>query len=74
MSSIYCSKLGIEWNTEDLKKVGHDLEDQIYSILRKSRVITNIRYRFSIFIYFHNLEIVFLYFKINKSKNGLLSL
>ncbi|KAG8325818.1 Protein smg8 [Homalodisca vitripennis] len=53
------SKLGVDWKKEDLKKVGHDLEDQIYSILRKSRVITNVSTN-SLFAIPPNKEYVFM--------------
>jgi hypothetical protein len=45
MSVLFCFLfLGSGGKYPSIKKLEHALEDQIYHILRKSRVITNIRY------------------------------
>jgi len=41
---FYLFFLGSGGKHPSIKKLEHALEDQIYHILRKSRVITNIRY------------------------------
>jgi len=41
---FYFLFLGSGGKYPSIKKLEHALEDQIYHILRKSRVITNIRY------------------------------
>jgi hypothetical protein len=45
--NCFVSCLGSDGKYPSIKKLEHALEDQIYHILRKSRVITNIRYDIS---------------------------